>query len=169
MRAGAAALGALPDQRQSSLNAFLMRAAACSWSSMLLSVRASIAHGGSPCANGYAGTFNFELQAAATDNGIVISLGEQHSFPLDVVFEFLDTDSVRRRSDAGDAGRPDVHGAMAMECVARPGVLRFSGGRKVRRRFSACDPTICWRRFSRIRRRAAKTSWVKSGFPIIRL
>ena len=34
-------------------------------------------------------SFNFELQAAATDNGIVISLGEQHSFPLDVVFEFL--------------------------------------------------------------------------------
>ena len=33
-------------------------------------------------------SFNFELQAAATDNGIVISLGEQHSFPLDVVFEF---------------------------------------------------------------------------------
>src|SRR5438128_279155 len=34
-------------------------------------------------------SFNFELQAAATDNGIVISLGEQHSFPLDIVFEFL--------------------------------------------------------------------------------
>src|SRR6185369_15473633 len=34
-------------------------------------------------------SFNFELQAAATDNGIVISLGEQHSFPLDVVFEFV--------------------------------------------------------------------------------
>ena len=34
-------------------------------------------------------TFNFELQAAATDNGIVISLGEQHSFPLELVFEFL--------------------------------------------------------------------------------
>ena len=33
-------------------------------------------------------TFNFELQAAATDNGIVISLGEQHSFPLDLVFSF---------------------------------------------------------------------------------
>src|SRR5205823_5224585 len=39
-------------------------------------------------------TFNFELQAAATDNGIVISLGEQHSFPLALVFEFLNTASV---------------------------------------------------------------------------
>ena len=36
-------------------------------------------------------TFNFELQAAATDNGIVISLSEQHSFPLDIVFELPQT------------------------------------------------------------------------------
>jgi ATP-dependent Lhr-like helicase len=33
--------------------------------------------------------FNFELQAAATDNGINISLAEQHSFPLIDVFQFL--------------------------------------------------------------------------------
>src|SRR5437899_12261484 len=39
-------------------------------------------------------TFNFELQAAATDNGIVISLGEQHSFPLGLAFEFLNTATV---------------------------------------------------------------------------
>src|SRR5206468_12740089 len=34
-------------------------------------------------------TFNFELQAAATDNGIVISLSDQHAFPLEVIFEFV--------------------------------------------------------------------------------
>jgi ATP-dependent Lhr-like helicase len=33
--------------------------------------------------------FNFELQAAATDNGINIALAEQHSFPLSDVFQFL--------------------------------------------------------------------------------
>lgn len=33
--------------------------------------------------------FNFELQASATDNGINISLTEQHSFPLSDVFHFL--------------------------------------------------------------------------------
>jgi ATP-dependent helicase Lhr and Lhr-like helicase len=27
-------------------------------------------------------SFNFELQAAATDNGLNIALAEQHSFPL---------------------------------------------------------------------------------------
>src|SRR5438094_4650458 len=34
-------------------------------------------------------SFNFELQAAATDNGLNIALAEQHSFPLADVFHFL--------------------------------------------------------------------------------
>ncbi len=33
--------------------------------------------------------FNFELQAAATDEGINISLGPQHSFPVEEVFNYL--------------------------------------------------------------------------------
>ncbi len=40
-------------------------------------------------------TFDFELQAAATDNGLVISLGEKHSFPLDSVFGYLHSNSLR--------------------------------------------------------------------------
>ncbi len=39
--------------------------------------------------------FNFELQAAATDNGINISLAEQHSFPLSDVFQFLSEHTAR--------------------------------------------------------------------------
>jgi len=34
-------------------------------------------------------TFDFELQAAATDDGILLSLGEQHSFPLEAAFSFV--------------------------------------------------------------------------------
>jgi ATP-dependent Lhr-like helicase len=34
-------------------------------------------------------SFNFELQAAATDNGLLLSLSDQHSFPLELVFAFL--------------------------------------------------------------------------------
>ncbi|HEY5726859.1 MAG TPA: DEAD/DEAH box helicase, partial [Methylomirabilota bacterium] len=34
-------------------------------------------------------SFNFELQAAATDDGVLLSLGPQHSFPLETVFEML--------------------------------------------------------------------------------
>ena len=40
-------------------------------------------------------SFNFELQAAATDNGVNISLAEQHSFPLADVFHFLHENSVK--------------------------------------------------------------------------
>jgi ATP-dependent Lhr-like helicase len=40
-------------------------------------------------------SFNFELQAAATDEAIVLSLGTQHSFPLDDVFRYLNSATVR--------------------------------------------------------------------------
>jgi ATP-dependent helicase Lhr and Lhr-like helicase len=40
-------------------------------------------------------SFNFELQAAATDDAIVLSLGTQHSFPLDDVFRYLNAKTVR--------------------------------------------------------------------------
>jgi ATP-dependent Lhr-like helicase len=39
--------------------------------------------------------FNFELQAAATEDAIVISLGHQHSFPLEDVFRYLRSTTVR--------------------------------------------------------------------------
>lgn len=41
-------------------------------------------------------SFNFELQAAATDDGLNISLAEQHSFPLADVFHFLHTNSIKK-------------------------------------------------------------------------
>ncbi len=41
-------------------------------------------------------TFDFELQAAATDDGINLSLGPQHSFPLESIFEFLKAGSVEK-------------------------------------------------------------------------
>jgi ATP-dependent Lhr-like helicase len=34
-------------------------------------------------------SFNFELQASANDNGIVLSLGAQHSFPLEQMFKLI--------------------------------------------------------------------------------
>jgi len=40
-------------------------------------------------------SFNFELQAAATDNGVNIALAEQHSFPLGDVFHFLHESTVK--------------------------------------------------------------------------
>jgi ATP-dependent helicase Lhr and Lhr-like helicase len=39
--------------------------------------------------------FNYELQAAATDDGIVISLLQQHSFPLDTVADYVPSSRAR--------------------------------------------------------------------------
>jgi ATP-dependent helicase Lhr and Lhr-like helicase len=39
--------------------------------------------------------FNFELQAAATEDAIVLSLGETHSFPLEDVVRYLNSATVR--------------------------------------------------------------------------
>jgi ATP-dependent Lhr-like helicase len=39
--------------------------------------------------------FNFELQAAATEEGVILSLGAAHSFPLEEVFRYLHPNTVR--------------------------------------------------------------------------
>lgn len=41
-------------------------------------------------------TFDFELQAAASDDGILLSLSEQHSFPLMDIFDFVSPKSAER-------------------------------------------------------------------------
>jgi ATP-dependent Lhr-like helicase len=41
-------------------------------------------------------TFNFELQAAASEDAIILSLGPTHSFPLADAFHFLHSASVRK-------------------------------------------------------------------------
>src|SRR5690606_5665484 len=40
-------------------------------------------------------SFNFELQAAADEDALVLSLGETHSFPLDDVARYLSAHTVR--------------------------------------------------------------------------
>jgi ATP-dependent Lhr-like helicase len=40
-------------------------------------------------------SFNFELQAAATEEALVLSLGTMHSFPLEEVFRYLNPKTVR--------------------------------------------------------------------------
>ncbi len=40
-------------------------------------------------------SFDFELQASADDNGIVLSLGPQHSFPIDQLFRMLTPENAR--------------------------------------------------------------------------
>src|SRR5437763_1053815 len=76
-------------------------------------------------------SFNFELQAAATDNGIVISLGEQHSFPLGLVFEFLNAATVEQVLTQAMLDSPMFTARWRWNASRALAVLRFSRGRKV--------------------------------------
>ena len=58
--------------------------------------------------------FNFELQAAATEDNIVLSLTTAHSFELAEVARYLHSASVRERADPGAARRADVRHALAL-------------------------------------------------------
>src|SRR5207244_5795326 len=73
----------------------------------------------------------FELQAAATDNGIVISLGEQHSFPLELVFNFLNVGTVEDVLTQAMLDSPMFTARWRWNASRALAVLRFRGGRKV--------------------------------------
>jgi ATP-dependent Lhr-like helicase len=76
-------------------------------------------------------SFNFELQAAATDNGLNISLSEQHSFPLDDVFRFLQPESVEHLLEQAVLDSP-IFGTRWRWAAGRAlALLRFMGGKKV--------------------------------------
>jgi ATP-dependent Lhr-like helicase len=76
-------------------------------------------------------SFNFELQAAATDNGLNISLGEQHSFPLADVFHFLHPNSVRQVLEQAVLASPLFTTRWRWDAGRALALLRFQGGKKV--------------------------------------
>ncbi len=76
-------------------------------------------------------TFNFELQAAATDNGLVLSLTEQHSFPLELVFSFLSMATVEHVLTQALLDSPMFGARWKWNASRALAVPRFSGGRRV--------------------------------------
>src|SRR5713101_1778049 len=76
-------------------------------------------------------SFNFELQAAATDNGLNISLSEQHSFPLADVFHFLHPNSVRHVLEQAVLPSPLFTTRWRWDAGRSLALLRFRGGKKV--------------------------------------
>ena len=76
-------------------------------------------------------TFDFELQAAATDDGIVISLGEQHSFPLESVFSMVR--SHRFEADLVQAAllAPMFANRWRWNATRALALLRQNGGKRV--------------------------------------
>ncbi len=76
-------------------------------------------------------TFNFELQAAATDDAIVLSLGTQHSFPLEEVFHYLKAGGVRDILVQALLDAPMFAIRWRWNATRALALPRFRGGRKI--------------------------------------
>jgi ATP-dependent Lhr-like helicase len=76
-------------------------------------------------------SFNFELQAAATDDGINIALAEQHSFPLQDVFKFLDIKTVQEILVQSILQSPLFKTRWRWDAMRALALVRFRGGKKL--------------------------------------
>jgi ATP-dependent Lhr-like helicase len=75
--------------------------------------------------------FNFELQAAATDNGINISLAEQHSFPLADVFHFLTEHTAKELLEQAAIASPIFKSRWRWAAGRALQLLRMSKGKRI--------------------------------------
>ena len=131
VRAGAAALGAVPSIRTLVAERFFDEGGG-----MQLVLHAPLGAAvnrawGLALRKRFCRSFNVELQAAATDNGIVISLSEQHSFPLEVVFRFLHPETLEEVLTQAMLPAPMFGARWRWNASRALAVLRFAGGRKV--------------------------------------
>ena len=87
--------------------------------------------------------FGFELQAAANEEAIVLSLGPQHSFALEEVFDYLHprrrATSSSRRCSRRRCSRRAGAGTRSARCCSSD----RAAGRRSRRRSCGCARTTC--------------------------
>lgn len=76
-------------------------------------------------------SFDFELQASADDNGIVISIGVQHSFPLEQMFRLVPSDKARDTLVQALLAAPMFQVRWRWNVTRALAVLRSRGGKKV--------------------------------------
>jgi len=83
--------------------------------------------------------FNFELQASATDNHIILSLGPTHSFPLDEVVNYLHSNSVRSVLIQALLAAPMFATRWRWNTNISLAVLRLRNGKRVPAQFQRSD------------------------------
>lgn len=76
-------------------------------------------------------SFNLELQAAATEDGLIISLSDRHSFPLADVFQFLHPNTLYEVLEQAVLATPFFTTRWRWDATRSLAILRFSGGKKV--------------------------------------
>jgi ATP-dependent Lhr-like helicase len=75
-------------------------------------------------------TFNFELQAAASDDAVVLSLGPHHSFPLDEVVRYVHSRTVHDTLEQAVLPSPMFQSRWRWNLNRSLMVLRFRGGKR---------------------------------------
>ena len=76
-------------------------------------------------------SFDFELQAAATDNAILLSIGPQHSFPIEQLFTMIGTHNARELIEQALLASPIFQTRWRWNATRALAVLRMQGGKKV--------------------------------------
>ncbi len=130
LRAGLAALGALPTMDAIILERFFDEAGGMQLVGHApFGARVNRAFG-LALRKRFCVTFDFELQAAASDNAILLSLGPQHSFPLDSVPRFLASPTVEQVVRQAVLTSPLFAARWRWNLNTSLTVLRMRGGRK---------------------------------------
>jgi ATP-dependent Lhr-like helicase len=75
-------------------------------------------------------TFDFELQAAASDNAVILSLGPQHSFPLSSAVRLLHPNTVEATLEQAVLASPMFASRWRWDLSRSLAILRFRGGKK---------------------------------------
>jgi ATP-dependent Lhr-like helicase len=78
----------------------------------------------------FCATFDFELQAAATDDAVVLSLGPQHSFPLDSAPKLVHSNTAEASLTQAVLASPMFASRWRWNLNRSLAVLRFRGGKK---------------------------------------
>ncbi|HEY5311705.1 MAG TPA: DEAD/DEAH box helicase, partial [Pirellulales bacterium] len=76
-------------------------------------------------------SFDFELQASAGDNGVVLSLGPQHSFAIEALFKVLSAQNGEDLLKQAVLASPIFQTRWRWNLTRSLAVLRFRGGKKV--------------------------------------
>ncbi len=76
-------------------------------------------------------SFDFELQASADDDGIVLSLGPQHSFAIDALFAMLGTHNAEQLLEQALLAAPMFQVRWRWNATRSLAVLRQQGGQRV--------------------------------------
>jgi ATP-dependent Lhr-like helicase len=131
VRAGVAELGALPSQTTVVAERFFDQAGGMQFVLHAPFGSRITRAWGLALRKRFCRTFNFELQAAATDNGLVLSLSDQHSFPLALVFAFLKADTVEDVLRQALLTAPMFGARWRWNATRALAILRFNGGKRV--------------------------------------